>query len=229
MPTLIRGVGLHAAWSQMIDLNTVCPLVAVTATVDVAAHIYLDVQGLRRYGTRAMHEPDAPTPPLALAAVVLTTMLAFLLVFLLSMAWSVPGVLSVLSLMIPLFDPPVWCWSAGLVVLESGIALHLWSRATRRTDPTLRLEGDARALVKKGPYSVVRHPSYLSYCLCFVGLFLLLPSLGTGLLLLGVPGYYQTAVAEEVDLISRFGNEYREYMDRTGRFLPRLRRAHQRE
>ncbi len=186
-------------------------------------HHRLGVQKVKKSGVGAFRESDETTPPLALAVIVITTLLAFVLVFLISIAWLAPGVSSVLVLLIPLFDPPLWLWSAGLVVLEIGILLHLWSRATRRTDLALWREGDARALVRNGPYGVVRHPSYLSYWLCFIGLSLLIPSVVTGLMLLGIPGYYQIAVAEEQDLIARFGDEYLTYVNGTGRFLPRIR------
>jgi protein-S-isoprenylcysteine O-methyltransferase Ste14 len=79
---------------------------------------------------------------------------------------------------------------------------------------------DAHTLVTHGPYSRIRHPSYLSYMLTMLGLFLALPSIYTIVILIGIPGYYLLSICEEKLLISHFGKEYESYMRRTGRFLP---------
>jgi protein-S-isoprenylcysteine O-methyltransferase Ste14 len=41
-------------------------------------------------------------------------------------------------------------------------------------------------------------------------------------LLIGIYGYYETAKYEEEILVKHFGEEYREYQRRTGRFFPRV-------
>jgi protein-S-isoprenylcysteine O-methyltransferase Ste14 len=46
----------------------------------------------------------------------------------------------------------------------------------------------------------------------------------TVILLVGIPGYYMAAAQEEQLLISHFGNDYRNYMMKTGRFIPKLRK-----
>jgi protein-S-isoprenylcysteine O-methyltransferase Ste14 len=79
-------------------------------------------------------------------------------------------------------------------------------------------------LVTWGPFRLVRHPSYFSYILMFIGLFLLWPNLLTVICLVGIPGYFGVASEEESSLASQFGAEYREYQKRTGRLFPKLRR-----
>jgi protein-S-isoprenylcysteine O-methyltransferase Ste14 len=86
---------------------------------------------------------------------------------------------------------------------------------------------ETHKLIMKGPYSRIRHPSYLSYALSFIGLVLMMPSVLTVILLVGIPGYYTLAVQEEQLLISHFGNDYRNYMMKTGRFMPKLRKHDQ--
>jgi len=80
-------------------------------------------------------------------------------------------------------------------------------------------------LIVKGPYSRIRHLSYISYCLCIVGVLLLLPSILSFITIIGIPGYYIVALKEEGLLISSFGDEYQLYISRTGRFFPKLNRS----
>ena len=78
-------------------------------------------------------------------------------------------------------------------------------------------------LVTRGPYRWVRHPFYLATALAVVANSLvtanwflaLTGGISFGLLVL------RTRIEEE-KLIERFGEDYNEYMKRTGRFLPRL-------
>ncbi|NIQ07584.1 MAG: isoprenylcysteine carboxylmethyltransferase family protein, partial [Candidatus Korarchaeota archaeon] len=68
----------------------------------------------------------------------------------------------------------------------------------------------------------IRHPSYLGYFLMFFGIFALWPNGLTLIPLVAVPGYYSLTFVEEKLLIQRFGEEYLEYMRKTGRFLPKI-------
>jgi protein-S-isoprenylcysteine O-methyltransferase Ste14 len=79
-------------------------------------------------------------------------------------------------------------------------------------------------LVTRGPYHWVRHPFYDVGFLWMLALSLLTANwlmalLGTGVIALLV---VRTRV-EEQKLLERFGDEYRAYAGRTGKFLPRLR------
>jgi protein-S-isoprenylcysteine O-methyltransferase Ste14 len=79
-------------------------------------------------------------------------------------------------------------------------------------------------LVTTGPYRYVRHPFYLAFFVAAMGgslitanWFVLLASfIPIGFLLARTP-------IEEEKLIERFGNDYRQYMSATGRFLPKLK------
>jgi protein-S-isoprenylcysteine O-methyltransferase Ste14 len=79
------------------------------------------------------------------------------------------------------------------------------------------------ALVTKGPYRWVRHPFYDAVAMAVVANALAAANwfLLTGGVLTFVLLWIRTA-REEKRLISRFGDAYRDYMSRTGRFLPRL-------
>ncbi len=81
-------------------------------------------------------------------------------------------------------------------------------------------------LVTHGPYRWVRHPFYLATGMAVIALALVtangfLAIIGTAAFLVLVA---RTSI-EESKLIDRFGHDYEQYMRRTGRFLPRIRRG----
>ncbi|UCD23138.1 MAG: isoprenylcysteine carboxylmethyltransferase family protein, partial [Gemmatimonadota bacterium] len=81
----------------------------------------------------------------------------------------------------------------------------------------------AHVLTTKGPYRWVRHPLYTVGPSFFVSFGMMAQN--WFIAGLGVVAFALMAVrtpAEEANLIEKFGDEYRDYMARTGRFLPRL-------
>ena len=81
-------------------------------------------------------------------------------------------------------------------------------------------------LVTQGPYRFVRHPTYVTFLVVPVILFLLSTNWFVGSLsfvLFLILMVVRTPI-EERELIDRFGDEYRLYMQRTNRFLPSLRK-----
>ncbi|MEE8232131.1 MAG: isoprenylcysteine carboxylmethyltransferase family protein, partial [Thermoplasmata archaeon] len=84
---------------------------------------------------------------------------------------------------------------------------------------------DSHTLVTSGPYRWIRHPIYTSYFALTLSLFLLTANWFIGLALLALSILLASRVeGEEALLLERFGDAYRAYMYRTGRFLPRLLR-----
>jgi protein-S-isoprenylcysteine O-methyltransferase Ste14 len=80
-------------------------------------------------------------------------------------------------------------------------------------------------LVTSGPYRWVRHPLYTVGSSLFLSFGLMADS--WFIALLGVLAFIAVAIRtpkEEANLIAKFGDEYREYMKRTGRFLPKFSR-----
>jgi protein-S-isoprenylcysteine O-methyltransferase Ste14 len=88
---------------------------------------------------------------------------------------------------------------------------------------TVRVAEDHRVVVK-GPYRLVRHPSYAGVLITFIGLALAVQSWGALLVLLGVFSLsfgYRMRV-EEKALLSELGEDYANYMKRTKRIIPYL-------
>lgn len=113
----------------------------------------------------------------------------------------------------------------GVFIGAVACALMIWtfrSLGHNLTD-TVVTRRDA-TLVTHGPYRWVRHPFYLAFAMAVVANALItanafLAITGTAAFLVIVA---RTSI-EEQKLIERFGRDYREYMRRTGRFLPRIR------
>ncbi len=119
---------------------------------------------------------------------------------------------------------PNWLRWAGVVLgIAGGLLLAVTFRTLGKNLTDTVVTRAAHTLVTQGPYRWVRHPFYLATVLAVVANSLLTANwflamtggITFGLLVL------RTRIEEE-KLIERFGEDYREYMKRTGRFLPRL-------
>lgn len=122
--------------------------------------------------------------------------------------------------------PAVEILLAGMGALLATLAAALMGMTVgaHRVPPALWHQADDAPahIVTWGPYAVVRHPFYVSYILNMAAAVCVLPHWTTVLALgAGTARLAQTARREEQRLLaSAFGAEYREYMRRTGRFLP---------
>ena len=77
-------------------------------------------------------------------------------------------------------------------------------------------------LANTGLYRYVRHPQYTGFFLFLLGSVINWPTLVTVLTLpILIFVYIRLAKMEEHDAIEQFGDRYRRYMSRTGRFFPR--------
>lgn len=76
-------------------------------------------------------------------------------------------------------------------------------------------------LVKSGIYGYIRHPLYLSIFLLGTGIMLKDPGLPQIILgIINTIAIILTALVEEKEMISKFGDAYREYMKETKMFIP---------
>jgi protein-S-isoprenylcysteine O-methyltransferase len=120
---------------------------------------------------------------------------------------------------------PDWAFYLGIFLMFLGILVRQWAIAVlgRFFSLTVRVAEDHR-VVEKGPYRVVRHPSYTGVLITFIGLGLAVQSWGALLVLLGVFSLsfgYRMRV-EENALLSELGEDYASYMKRTKRLIPYL-------
>lgn len=136
----------------------------------------------------------------------------------------------IMSLSIPL---PDWFRMVMAGVTAVGIPFILWAYRTigknwvHALDPSRFLQRKEETLVTRGPYRYVRNPIYLGSFAFIVAMallaanwLLLLPSL----VLITI--IYLQIPKEELMLTEKFGDEYREYMRRTPRIIPKPRHEH---
>ncbi len=94
------------------------------------------------------------------------------------------------------------------------------SRPTSEDSPVFKWE-NTESLVTTGVYRYIRHPMYSALLFLAWGALLKSVTIST-LVLAGVAtlALAATAKAEEAENVTRFGQEYRDYMKRTRRFVP---------
>lgn len=78
-------------------------------------------------------------------------------------------------------------------------------------------------LVTSGVYSLMQHPMYCSYTLCFVGCALFMHSAPAALVLLaGCALHFRRRAQLETEVLSgQFGEQYEQYSKEVPRWLPR--------
>ena len=112
----------------------------------------------------------------------------------------------------------------GVFLTAFGYFLSIWSVLARGRYATSWEMPENHKLVTGGPYRYVRHPSYLAYLILFTGLFLMLLNLIAAIPFVAVPGYIKIVDIEEKLLTERFGEEYLQYQQTTGRFFPKRKK-----
>ncbi len=120
---------------------------------------------------------------------------------------------------------PIWAGWTGAVVFVAGLWL-LWRSHTDLGNswlPTLQIR-ENHSLITRGVFLYIRHPMYAAHLLWGIGQALLLQNwiAGPSMLLFLLPLYVLRIPREEQMMLDHFGEEYRLYMNRTGRIIPRL-------
>ena len=113
------------------------------------------------------------------------------------------------------------------VKIPLGIILLLLSAYLARTGLSI-VFGEERqkpGVIRKGVFSFVRHPIYLSEILLYLGLLMLSISLTAAVVWVIAIGFlHYISRYEEKLLLAHFGEEYEQYMREVPMWIPRLRR-----
>jgi protein-S-isoprenylcysteine O-methyltransferase len=112
---------------------------------------------------------------------------------------------------------------AGVFLFIVGLLFRWWAIVTlgRFFTVDVTIEKD-HELVERGPFRLVRHPSYTGVLLAFVGFALTLHN-WAGLLIVLVPifaAFIHRMNVEEEALLRALGSRYEDYMGRTKRLVP---------
>ena len=108
--------------------------------------------------------------------------------------------------------------AVGIALIVLGLGLHLWAFSTLRT------WWIHDRLCTTGPFRYLRHPMYAAWITCISsGIVLYLNSWVYVFLVLMLHLIWHRLVRkEEIIMIDRFGDAYRDYARQTGRFVPRI-------
>jgi protein-S-isoprenylcysteine O-methyltransferase Ste14 len=123
------------------------------------------------------------------------------------------------------YDLPIWSGWVGTAAIAGAIFVLWRSHADlgRNWSATLRIL-EQHSLVTSGVYRHVRHPMYTAHLLWAIAQGLLLANwiAGWAFLVFSIPLYLIRIPKEERMMIEHFGEEYRQYISRTGRLIPRV-------
>ena len=155
----------------------------------------------------------------------LPSAIVFLVMFWIQMIVALFYVLDVQLISWSYFILPLEIHVLGVIMGAISVLYVFWVHQTLSGSFSATLEVyEDHKLVTSGPFARVRHPLYSAHTLFNVSMILV--SANWILLLfmiIGIPFTYWRISKEEAMLIEQFGDQYRDYIKRTGRLFPNLR------
>lgn len=121
---------------------------------------------------------------------------------------------------------PMWLRCFGVITGALCSLLMYWTLSSlgKNLTDTVVTRSEA-TLVTNGPYRWVRHPFYVTAALLMASVTVLTANWFIGISSVAVLAMLTVRTPkEEQMLIERFGQQYRDYIVTTGRFIPRIRR-----
>ena len=120
---------------------------------------------------------------------------------------------------------PIWLRWTGVGIAILGFILLQWAQMTlgKSWSDTPRIMKE-QTLITDGPYQFIRHPIYTAFILILGSTLFISANWLTGFAWLGMTVLEVTSrvAFEENLMIEYFGDEYRQYMKRTGGLLPKV-------
>ncbi len=120
---------------------------------------------------------------------------------------------------------PVWIRWAGVGIALAGFALLQWAQVIlgKSWSDTPRMMKE-QILITSGPYRMIRHPIYTAFLLILGSTLFISSNWLIGLCWIGMTALETASRVqfEEALMVEFFGDQYREYMKKTGRLLPKV-------
>jgi protein-S-isoprenylcysteine O-methyltransferase Ste14 len=174
---------------------------------------------VRRSGERLMPDERAVQREggrfiFILRIILFFALLAFLAMYFLGAAWIDAF----------LFPLPGWLRWAGFALGVITVGFWSWAQIHLDTQWSAQLQlKKSHHLVTTGPYACVRHPLYVSMFGWAASVSLLTANwIFIAVCVLSIAGIVGRVPKEEQMMLDAFGDEYKVYMQRTGRFFPKL-------
>ncbi len=174
---------------------------------------------VRRSGGRLMPDEQAAQREggrgaLIFRMVLFFALMAFLVIYFLGAAW-----IDAFS-----FPLPDWLRWAGFALGVIAVIFWMWTQIHLDTQWSAQLQlTKDHHLVTTGPYAYIRHPLYLGMIGWAASVSLLTANwIFVAVCALSIAGVVGRVPKEEQMMIEAFGDEYKAYMQRTGRFFPKF-------
>jgi protein-S-isoprenylcysteine O-methyltransferase Ste14 len=184
----------------------------------LAMRVYFMVK-VRHAGERLMPDKQAVAREggrgvLVVRIAVFFLLMAFLVMYIIGMAW----------IDLFAFPLPVWLRWAGFGLGLLSVSFWTWTQIHLDTQWSAQLQlRKEHHLVTTGPYARIRHPLYSAMFGWAAALGLLTANwVFVSMAVLSIVGTVVRIPKEEQMMIEAFGEEYKNYMERTGRFFPKL-------
>jgi protein-S-isoprenylcysteine O-methyltransferase Ste14 len=188
-------------------------LAAIILFTGVGISVYFRRKADKDTGEKISRNVDG-TPMMLLIRIFGTVLWLSPLVYLINPKWMVWSKLG--------FTDSVRWVGVGIGVLCTFGIYWLFSNIGSGISPTSATRKEHK-LSTSGPYRWVRHPLYTIGSSFYISFGMMADN--WLMMAMGVLSFILMAIRtpkEEANLIEKFGNEYREYMKRTGRFFPKL-------
>lgn len=174
---------------------------------------------VRRSGGRIMPDKQAVNREGGILIIVFRGLLFLTLIGFLAMYISGAAWVDIFA-----FALPGWLRWLGFSFGLVDVAFWTWTQITLDTQWSAQLQlSNNHHVVTGGPYAYIRHPLYMAmfgWCLALILLtanWIFLAVCG-----LSIVGIVWRIPKEEQMMLEAFGDEYKQYMLRTGKFLPRF-------
>jgi protein-S-isoprenylcysteine O-methyltransferase Ste14 len=186
----------------------------------IAMRVYFMVR-VRRVGGRILPDERAVAREggcgvLVIRVIGFFALMAFLVMYFLGVKW----------IDVFMFPLPDWLRWVGFVLGAITMVFWTWTQVTLDTQWSAQLQlTKDHHLITTGPYAYIRHPLYMGIFGWCISLTLLTANwIFFAMCALSFAGLSWRVPKEEQMMIEAFGEEYKKYMQRTGRFFPRLRK-----
>ena len=184
----------------------------------IAMRVYFMVK-VRRVGERILPDEKAVAREggrgvLFIRVIAFFALMTFLVMYFLGAKW----------IDIFMFTLPAWLRWVGFCIGVISVAFWTWTQVTLDTQWSAQLQlTKGHHLITTGPYARIRHPLYTGMFGWCAALSLLTANwIFVAVCVLFILGLLWRIPKEEQMMIEAFGDEYKKYMQRTGRLFPKL-------
>ncbi|MFW9938704.1 MAG: methyltransferase family protein [Candidatus Thorarchaeota archaeon] len=109
----------------------------------------------------------------------------------------------------------------GMILISLGYILEFLAIIELGINFRIGFPKEQTKLITKGVYRLMRNPMLLGIFFLVIGTFMSIPNVLTLIsMILNIITFNSKAKDEEIFLIKRFGDEYKKYMAKVGRYLP---------